>query len=78
MDEIKRETSNYWGRVFQIALKGGEGVWKCCLEEFLPFNAFVILTIRFSNHRLIKISMIYMYIKLEVKKNDTKAMTTGD
>ena len=43
-------------------------IWKFYLEEFWPFNAFAILKIRFSNHRLIKISMIYLHIKPEVKK----------
>ena len=33
-----------------------------------------MLQIRISNPRLIKISMIYLYIKPEVKKNDTTAM----
>ena len=37
-----------------------------------------MMQIRFSNPRLIKISMIYLYIKPEVKKkNDTAAMTTA-
>ena len=42
--------------------------WEFCLEEFRPFIAFIILQIRFSNHQLIKISIIYLYIKCEVKK----------
>ena len=29
-----------------------------------------------DNSQLIKVSMIYLYIKPEVKKNDTTAMTT--
>ena len=62
----------------QIALKGGEGGREFCLEEFWPFNAFVMLQIRFSNYQLTKISMIYLYIKPEVKKdNNTIAMTTA-
>ena len=35
------------------------------------------MQIRFSNHRLVKISMAYLYIKPEVKKYDTTAMTTA-
>ena len=50
---------------------------KFCLKEFWSFNAFVMLQIRFSNPQLIKISMIYLYIKSEVKKNNTAAMTTA-
>ena len=34
-----------------------------------------MMQIRFSKPRLIKISMIYLYIKAEVKKIDTIAMT---
>ena len=37
------------------------------VEEFLPFNVFIIVQIRFSNNRQIKIIMIYLYIKPEVK-----------
>ena len=60
---VKRKTINNWGRVFQTALKSGEKGW-----EFWLFNAFLMLHIRFGNHRLIKINMIYVYIKPEVKK----------
>ena len=69
---IKFEMSE-WSRVFQIAMKGKKAGWKFSLNEFWPFSAFVMLKIRFSNHRLIKISMIYLYIKPEIKKNDTTA-----
>ena len=65
---VKRKTSNNWDRVFQITLKGGEGSWEFCLKDFLPFNTFTIMQIRFSKHWLMKISMIYLYIKPEVKK----------
>ena len=52
--------------------------WEFCLEEFWSFIAFTMLQIRFSNHRLIKISIIYLYKKPEVKKkNDTTAMTAA-
>ena len=64
---IKFEMSE-WSRVFQIAMKGKKAGWKFSLNEFWPFSAFVMLKIRFSNHRLIKISMIYLYIKPEIKK----------
>ena len=43
--------------IFQIALKGREGSWEFCLDKFRPFNAFVMLQIIFSNHRLIKFNM---------------------
>ena len=77
-EEVKRKTSNNWSAVLQIALKGGEGGWEFCLEKFWPFNAFVMLQVRFSNHQLTKISMIYLYIKPKVKKkNNTTAMTTA-
>ena len=36
-----------------------------------------MLQIRFSNHRLIKISILYLHIKPEVKKTDTTAMSTA-
>ena len=36
-----------------------------------------MLQIRFSNPRLIKINMIYLYIKPEVKKMIKKTMTTA-
>ena len=66
---VIRKTSNNWSRVFQRALKGREkGGWKFCYEEFWPFNAFFTLLIRFSNHPLTWISMIYVYIKPEVLK----------
>ena len=39
----KKEASNNWSRVFQIAFKVEEGGWEFCLEEFWPFNAFVML-----------------------------------
>ena len=51
-----------------MALKSAERGWKFYLEKFWPFSGFVILQIRFCNHQGIKISMIYMYIKPEVKK----------
>ena len=66
---VKRKTISNWGRVFQTALKSGEEGW-----EFWLFNAFLMLHIRFGNHRLIKINMIYVYIKPEVKKNDATAV----
>ena len=65
---VKKKTSNKWSRFFQITLKGGDGSWGYCLEEFWPFNAFVKLQVRFSNHQLVKISLIYPYKKPEVKK----------
>ena len=68
MEGVKRKASNNWSWVFQIALKSAEGGWKFCLEKFWPFSAFVILQIRFCNHRVIKSSMIYLYIKPEVIK----------
>ena len=37
------------------------------LGDGYSFNAFVMLKIRFSNHRLIKISMIHLQIKSKVK-----------
>ena len=68
MEKVSSKTSDNWGRVFQIALKCRVGVWEFCLEEFCPFSAFVILQIRLSNCRLIKISTIYLYIKPAAKK----------
>ena len=54
-----------------------KGVGNFAWRNFLPFNSFVMQQVRSSNHRLIKISMLYMHIKLEVKKKyDTTAMTT--
>ena len=50
---------------------------KILLVEFGPFNAIVMLKTTFSKHRLIKINMTYMYMKLEVKKNDSTAMSTA-
>ena len=44
--------------------------------KFWPFIAFIMLQVRFSNHQLMKISIIYLHVKSEVK-NDTKAMTTA-
>ena len=61
---------------FHCSIERWRRDWEFYLEEFWPFNAFVMLQIRFSNHWLIKSSMIYLYIKPEVKKNDTTAMTT--
>ena len=58
----KKETSNNWSRVFQIALKVGERGWEFCLDEYWPF----------------KISMTYLYIKPKVKKNHTTAMTINE
>ena len=55
--------------LFQITLKSG--------EEFWPFNAFAMIKIRFSNHRLIEVSKIYVYIKPELKKNDAVSVTTA-
>ena len=56
-------------QVFQRVLKDGEDRgWECCLEEFELFDAFAVLKIRFSNHQIIKISMIYVYLKLGVMK----------
>ena len=68
MEGVKRTASNNWSLVFQIALKSAEGSWQFCLEKFWPFSEFVMLQIRFCNHRVIKSSMIYLYIKPEVKK----------
>ena len=68
MEGVKRTASNNWSLVFQIALKSAGGSWQFCLEKFWPFSAFVMLQIRFCNHRVIKSSMIYLYIKPEVKK----------
>ena len=47
------------------------GEWKFCLGKFWPFNAFFMLKTTFGKYQLIKISMTCVYIKLEVKKNDT-------
>ena len=47
------------------------------MGEIWPFNAFVMLKTTFSKHWLIKISITCAYIKLEVKRNDTTAMTTA-
>ena len=44
------------------------------LGELWPFNGFFMLKTTFRRHRLIKISMTYVYIKPEVNKNDTTAM----
>ena len=44
---------------------------------FWPFNTFVNLKIAFSKHRLMKISMIYAYIKPQIKKYDTTAITVA-
>ena len=33
-----------------------------------PLNAFVMLKIRFGKHQLFKLSVIYLYLNLEVKK----------
>ena len=51
--------------------------WKFYFGEFRPFNALVMLKITFNKHPLIKTSMTYVYIKTEVKKNDTTTMTTA-
>ena len=37
-------------------------------SKFWAFLAFIMLQIRFSSHRLIKISIIYLYTRPEVKK----------
>ena len=42
------------------------GKWWFSLEEFWPFSAFVMVEIRLNRHQLIKISMIYVYLKLKV------------
>ena len=34
-----------------------------------------MIKIRFSNHRLIEVSKIYVYIKPELKKNDAVSVT---
>ena len=47
------------------------------MRELWPFNAFVILKTTFSKQRLIKISMMSVYIKPEVIKNDATEMTTA-
>ena len=63
-------TSINWSKVFQKVLKGGEErrdgsfAWR----NFDYSMLFVMVKIRFSNHRLIKIGMIYLYRKPEVKK----------
>ena len=49
---------------------------KFFLKKFWPFNVFDMPKIRLSNHQLIKISMIYLYIKPEIKINDATAMIT--
>ena len=50
---------------------------KFCWRELRPFNTFVMLKTSFSKYRLIKISMICVYINAEVKKKkDTAEMTT--
>ena len=69
---VKRKTISNWSRVLQITLKNwkvekGEE-WACCLEEFWSFNVFDVAKLRFRSHQLIKISMIYLYIKPEVKR----------
>ena len=51
----------------------GNFAWR----NFCPFNVFVILQRRFSNQRLIKISMICLYIKPEVQQNDTTSIATA-
>ena len=67
---VKWKTNNNWSRVFPRAFKGEKrGGWKFFLEEFWLFIAFVMLKVRFSNHRLIETSMKYVYVKSEVKKN---------
>ena len=69
MEGVKQKITKTWSRVSQKALKGAkEGGWKFCLEEFWQFIIFVILKMRFSNHGLIKINMIYVHITPEVTK----------
>ena len=36
-----------------------------------------MLQVRFSNHELIKNSMIYLYIRPDIKKDDTAAKATA-
>ena len=52
-------------------LEGGEGgraSLKFCFEAFWSFNVFDVAKLRFSSHQLIKINMICLYIKPEVKE----------
>ena len=62
-------------------LEGGEGgraSLKFFFEEFWSFNVFDVAKLRFSSHQLIKINMICLYIKPEVKKkHDATAMITA-
>ena len=53
---------------FPNIIKGWRRGWEIGLEEFWPFIAFIMLQIKFSNHWLIKITIICLYIKPEVKK----------
>ena len=62
--EVKRKTRNNWSSVFQIALKGGRGL-KIWLWGILDIQFFCHAA---DNPQLIKTSMIYLYIKPEVKK----------
>ena len=62
-----RKTNFKRSTVFQIALKGGDN----------RNVAFVMLKRTFSKYWLIKVSMTCMYIKPEVKKNDTTEITTA-
>ena len=55
--------------VFQIPAKeweNGNFAWRNCNHSML----FSELVIKFSTHRLITISMIYMYIKPEFRRNE--------
>ena len=77
---MKRRSSKEENKLKQRlpnSIERGRKGWEFCLEEFWPFIAFFMLQIRFSNHRLIKITIIHLYIKPEVKKNDTTAMTAA-
>ena len=60
-----------------IEKRRGGGGWTLCLEEFWTISAVVMPKIRFSNDWLITISMIYVYIKPEVKKNDITPMNAA-
>ena len=69
MKKERSKEENKLKQGFQIALKGREGVGNFVWRNF---DRSLLLSccryIRFSNHRLIKISIIYLYIKPEVKK----------
>ena len=73
----KEEDKQQLKQGFINSLKDGEVRWKFWLEKLWRFSVFGIVKIGFRNHELIKIIMICMYIKPEVKKDDAAAMTTA-